>query len=61
MISLKASRFMVAYNDDKYKVLTQNGNGYKDVTNSLTDAEKDELIDDLIYCLTDLLKEAGNE
>ncbi len=52
---------MVSYNDDKYKVLTQNGSGYKDVTNRLTDVEKDELIDDLIYCLTDLLKEAGNE
>lgn len=52
---------MVSYDDDKYKVLTKNGSGYKDITNNLTDVEKDELIDDLIYCLTDLLKEAGNE
>lgn len=50
---------MVSYDNDKYKVFTKNRNEYKDITNILTDEEKDELIDDLIYCLTDLLKETG--
>ena len=56
MISLKTSRFLVSYDNDKYKVFTRNRSGCKDVTNSLTETEKDELIEDLIYCLTDLIR-----
>jgi hypothetical protein len=61
MITLKGSRFIVSQdenstNDIDYKVFVRNEDGYKDVTTSLTDEEKVELISDLIYCVSDLLK-----
>lgn len=58
MITLKCSRFIVSYNEDssEHNVFVRNKEGYNDVTNSLNNEEKDELINDLIYCLTDLLK-----
>lgn len=57
MITLKGSRFIVSYdkNSGKHNILIRNKNGYNDVTNSLDNEEKDELINDLIYCITDLL------
>ena len=65
MITLKGSRFIVAQdeeatNDIDYKVFVRNDDGFKDVTTSLTEDEKTELISDLIYCVSDLLK-AGKE
>ena len=58
MITLKGSRFIVSYNEDsgEHNVFVRNKEGYNDVTNSLNNEEKDELVNDLIYCLTDLLK-----
>ena len=58
MITLKCSRFIVSYNEDssEHNVFVRNKEGYNDVTNSLNNEEKDELINNLIYCLTDLLK-----
>jgi hypothetical protein len=58
MTTLKGSRFIVSYNEDsgEHNVFVRNKEGYNDVTNSLNNEEKDELINDLIYCLTDLLK-----
>lgn len=60
MISLKASRFRVEVNEDNdvgYSVYTRNSKGFNDVTDSLTNEEKDELISDLVYAITDLLRE----
>lgn len=58
MITLKGSRFIVSYNEDscEHNVFVRNKEGYSDVTNYLNNEDKDELINDLIYCLTDLLK-----
>lgn len=58
MIALKGSRFTVSYNENsgEHNVFVKNKEGYNDITNSLNDEEKDELINDLIYCITDLLK-----
>ena len=60
MITLKGSRFIVeqnknSTNDVDYKVFVRNKDGYHEVTTSLNDSEKTELISDLIYCLSDLL------
>lgn len=60
MITLKCSRFIVSQSqsstdDIDYKVFVRDKVGYKEVTTSLTDDEKTELISDLIYCLSDLL------
>lgn len=33
-----------------------NGKEYKEVTNNLSEDDKNELIDDLIYAITDLIK-----
>lgn len=57
MITLKGSRFIVSYdkNSGEHNVFVRNNNGYNDVTNSLDDEEKDELINDLIYCISDLI------
>jgi hypothetical protein len=57
MISLKASRFLVSCEDYKSKVFINNGKEYKEVTNELTEEDKDELIDDLIYAINDLMNE----
>lgn len=61
MITLKASRFIVSYdeNSGEHNVFIRNKDGCHDVTNSLGDEEKDELINDLIYCITDLLRTYG--
>lgn len=58
MITLKGSRFIVSYNEDsgEHNVFVRNKEGYNDVTNSLNNKEKDDLINDLIYCLADLLE-----
>lgn len=56
MISLKGSRYLVSCEDYTSKVFMNNGKEYKEVTNELSEDEKDELIDDLIYAISDLLK-----
>lgn len=56
MISLKGSRFLVSCEDYNSKVFINNGKEYKEVTNELSEDDKDELIDDLIYAVNDLLK-----
>ncbi len=61
MISLKGSRFFVSQDENStsdmdYKVFVRNNDGYHEVTTSLNDSEKTELISDLIYCLSDLIK-----
>lgn len=60
MITLKASRFVVECDDDAddgFKVYTKNSKGYVDITDKLTDSDRLELISNLIYAITDLLKE----
>lgn len=62
MIALKASRFIVsqdehATTDVDYKVFVRSINGYNEVTATLSQSETNELISDLIYAVTDLLKE----
>ena len=64
MIALKGSRFIVSNdenstNDIDYKVFVRNQGEYRDVTDSLTKEETTELISDLIYALSDLLKGGG--
>lgn len=56
MISLKGSKFLVSCEDYTSKVFINNGKEYKDITNELSEDDKDELIDDLIYAISDLLK-----
>lgn len=56
MISLKGSRFLVSCENYKSKVFINNGREYKEVTNELSEDDKTELIDDLIYAITDLVK-----
>lgn len=57
MISLKGSRFIVSYDEQQYHVFTRKvGKDYQEVTNILTNEDKEELIDDLIYCIQDLVK-----
>lgn len=56
MISLKSSRFLVSCGDYTSKVFINNGKEYKEITNELTEDDKDELIDDLIYAISDLVK-----
>lgn len=60
MISLKASRFRVSCEDYETRVFTRSADGYKDVTDSLNEDEKDELISDLIYCINELLNGKPN-
>ncbi len=57
MITLKGSRFIVSYDEDsgEHNVFIRIRGGYSNVTNSVSDEEKDELINDLIYCITDLI------
>lgn len=62
MVGLKASRFVVEYDEkatDGYEVFVRRNGEYKDITNSLTDDDKTELIGDLVYAITDLVKERG--
>lgn len=56
MISLKASRFRVSHDNDEYHVFTNRGSGYEEVTDAMSENDKDELIDDLIYCIQDMVK-----
>lgn len=59
MITLKGSRFVVEYDENAingYKVLVRRSGKCEEVTTSLTDDETKELIGDLIYSITDLLK-----
>lgn len=58
MITLKGSRFMVSYDENSggHSVFVKDKDGCNDVTDSLSNEEKEELINDLVYCLTDLLK-----
>lgn len=57
MISLKASRFLVSCDNYESKVfIINNERKYKEVTNELTEEDKTELIDDLIYALCQEVK-----
>lgn len=56
MISLEASRFLVSCEDYETKVFINNGQEYKEVTNDLSEDEKNELISDLIYAISKLVK-----
>lgn len=56
MIGLKASRFRVSHDGDNYHVFTFTVDGCVEVTDKLNKDEKEELIDDLIYCIQDLMK-----
>lgn len=59
MITLKGSRFIVEFDKNAtngYKIFVRRSGKFEEVTNSLTDDEKKELIGDLIYSITDLLK-----
>ena len=57
MISLVGSMYRVSYDEDtgEHKVFTRNSGGYNDVTDSLTNDEKDQLINDLVYAIYDLV------
>lgn len=62
MVSLKASRFKVEYDETAtkgYKVFTRRMGKYEDVTDALTDDDKEELLFNLIYAVTDLVRERG--
>lgn len=56
MISLQSSRFLVSCENYESKVFINNGKEYKEVTHDLSEDDKNELIDDLIYAITDLIK-----
>ena len=56
MISLQGSRFLVSCENYESKVFINNGKEYKEVTHDLSEYDKNELIDDLIYAITDLIK-----
>lgn len=56
MISLKGSRFRVSHDGEEYHVFTCSPKGYMEITEVLTDNDKDELIDDLVYCIQDLVE-----
>ena len=60
MIRLKGSCFLVECKDYESHVYTRRLEDGKfvfdDITKSLSDKEKDALIDDLIYAIDDLLK-----
>ena len=64
-IKLKASRFVVSQNENStndvdYKVFVWDNGEFKDVTDYLTQEETTELISDLIYAISDLLKGGVN-
>ena len=56
MITLEASRFMVACEDYESKVFIRDRNCIKEVTESMNDEDKNELI---IYVVSKLVKERG--
>lgn len=59
MISLQASRFLVSCEDYTTKVFINTGKEYKEVTDTLSDNDKDELISDLIYAVSTSVKNKG--
>lgn len=59
MISLQASRFLVSCEDYTTKVFINTGKKYKEVTDTLSDSDKYELISDLIYAVSKLIKDKG--
>lgn len=59
MISLQASRFLVSCDDYTTKVFINTEKEYKEVTNTLSNSDKDELISDLIYAISKLVKDKG--
>ena len=67
MIGLQGSCYLVEYKDDKSHVYTRRIEDGKfvfdEVTYTMTDREKNILIDDLIYAIDDLLhsKKEGTE
>lgn len=64
MITLKASRFIVEYDEKSnngYNVFVRRSGENKNITDTLSDDEKEELIGDLIYCIDDLVKKVGAE
>lgn len=63
MVTLKGSRFIVSYdeNSGEHNVFVRNKDGYNDVTKFLNNEEKEELINDLIYCITDLTKNCAED
>ena len=60
MIGLKGSCYLVEYKDDKSHVYTRRVEDrwlvFDEITDSMSDKEKDVLISDLIYAIDDLLK-----
>lgn len=61
MISLKGSMFYVSCEDYSSKVFVYNGKEFEEVTSNLSEDEKDTLIDDLIYAISDLVKNQAQE
>ena len=61
MLSLKGSRFLVSCDNYESKVFINNGNTYEEVTEKLSETDKDELIDDLIYAIIDLHDETKKQ
>lgn len=63
MITIKVSRFIVSYdrNSGEHNVFVINKDGYNDVTKSLDNEEKEELINGLIYCITDLVNNCAED
>lgn len=61
MISLKGSMFYVSCEDYSSKVFVNNGKAFEEVTSNLSEDEKDTLIDDLIYAISDLVKNQAQE
>lgn len=61
MISLKGSMFYVSCEDYSSKVFVYNGKEFEEVTSNLSEDEKDTLIDDLIYAISDLVKNQKQE
>ena len=59
MISLKASPFLVECdNEGEAHIYTRTSRfEYKEITNEMSDKEKNNLISDLVYAVTELVKE----
>lgn len=62
MITLKASKYCVDCENYESKVYVRTSpTEFKEVTKDLTDEDKDELIDDLIYAIHDVLTSKKEE
>lgn len=55
MIALAGSKFTVEYKDDDYRVFIKSSYGFKEITKTISQEDKEELISDLIYVLTLIL------